>query len=155
MTSAALRIGPYQGAKGQITLPGSKSISNRALLLSALASGKTTLKQLLDADDTQVMRPEIRAWLPRVTLQEAPGTILPRWSQVRIECANGRVLAQRINTARGDAVDPLSDAELIEKVADCFAFGKCDTDASAFSRQVLGLSTRHVGNVIRGLNASK
>lgn len=111
--------------------------------------------RLASFDDTQVMRPEIRAWLPRVTLQEAPGTILPRWSQVRIECANGRVLAQRINTARGDAVDPLSDAELIEKVADCFAFGKCDTDASAFSRQVLGLSTRHVGNVIRGLNASK
>jgi len=60
MSSAALRIGPYQGAKGQITLPGSKSISNRALLLSALASGKTTLKQLLDADDTQVMRNALR-----------------------------------------------------------------------------------------------
>ena len=60
MSSAALRIGPYQGAKGQITLPGSKSISNRVLLLSALASGKTTLKQLLDADDTQVMRNALR-----------------------------------------------------------------------------------------------
>ncbi len=60
MSSAALRIGPYQGAKGQITLPGSKSISNRALLLSALANGKTTLKQLLDADDTQVMRNALR-----------------------------------------------------------------------------------------------
>lgn len=60
MASAAIQIGPYQGAKGQITLPGSKSISNRVLLLSALASGVTTLKQLLDADDTQVMRNALR-----------------------------------------------------------------------------------------------
>ena len=55
MASKSLQIGPFQGAKGQMTLPGSKSISNRALLLAALASGLTTLKQLLDADDTQVM----------------------------------------------------------------------------------------------------
>ncbi len=37
-------------------LPGSKSISNRALLLAALAEGKTELTGLLDSDDTQVMR---------------------------------------------------------------------------------------------------
>ncbi|MGH6624031.1 MAG: 3-phosphoshikimate 1-carboxyvinyltransferase, partial [Burkholderiaceae bacterium] len=39
-----------------VRLPGSKSISNRALLLSALAEGSTTLIDLLDADDTRVMR---------------------------------------------------------------------------------------------------
>ncbi|NCX46841.1 MAG: 3-phosphoshikimate 1-carboxyvinyltransferase, partial [Burkholderiaceae bacterium] len=60
MASESLQIGPFQGAKGQMTLPGSKSISNRALLLAALASGTTTLKQLLDADDTQVMRNALR-----------------------------------------------------------------------------------------------
>jgi 3-phosphoshikimate 1-carboxyvinyltransferase len=37
-------------------MPGSKSISNRALLLSALAEGSTLLIDLLDADDTRVMR---------------------------------------------------------------------------------------------------
>jgi 3-phosphoshikimate 1-carboxyvinyltransferase len=37
-------------------LPGSKSISNRVLLLAALASGETVLESLLDADDTRVMR---------------------------------------------------------------------------------------------------
>ena len=37
-------------------MPGSKSISNRALLLSALATGETLLVDLLDADDTRVMR---------------------------------------------------------------------------------------------------
>lgn len=44
-----------QHVRGQVTLPGSKSISNRILLLSALASGTTTIKELLSSDDTAVM----------------------------------------------------------------------------------------------------
>ncbi|ABP33718.1 3-phosphoshikimate 1-carboxyvinyltransferase [Polynucleobacter asymbioticus QLW-P1DMWA-1] len=55
-----ITIGPFTRAQGSIVLPGSKSISNRALLLAALASGTTTLKNLLDADDTQVMRNALR-----------------------------------------------------------------------------------------------
>ena len=51
-----ITIGSFARAQGLIDLPGSKSISNRALLLAALSSGTTTLKNLLDADDTQVMR---------------------------------------------------------------------------------------------------
>ena len=43
-------------AAGTVRLPGSKSISNRVLLLAALAAGDTELRGLLDADDTQVMR---------------------------------------------------------------------------------------------------
>jgi len=42
-------------ASGTVRLPGSKSISNRLLLLSALAHGTTELSGLLDADDTRVM----------------------------------------------------------------------------------------------------
>ena len=55
-----INIGPFKRAQGSIVLPGSKSISNRALLLAALSSGTTTLKNLLDADDTQVMRNALR-----------------------------------------------------------------------------------------------
>jgi 3-phosphoshikimate 1-carboxyvinyltransferase len=55
-----IAIGPLKRAHGQITLPGSKSISNRCLLLAALASGQTTLSNLLDADDTQIMRAALR-----------------------------------------------------------------------------------------------
>ena len=43
-------------ASGSVRLPGSKSISNRLLLLAALAQGTTELVGLLDADDTRVMR---------------------------------------------------------------------------------------------------
>jgi 3-phosphoshikimate 1-carboxyvinyltransferase len=46
---------PAHGAVGTVRLPGSKSISNRLLLLAALAEGETELVALLDADDTRVM----------------------------------------------------------------------------------------------------
>ncbi|MFO1478144.1 MAG: 3-phosphoshikimate 1-carboxyvinyltransferase [Verrucomicrobiota bacterium] len=41
--------------KAEITVPGSKSITNRALILAALADGETTLKGALWSEDTQVM----------------------------------------------------------------------------------------------------
>ena len=47
-------------ATGVVRLPGSKSISNRALLLAALACGSTVLTGLLDSDDTQVMRTALK-----------------------------------------------------------------------------------------------
>ena len=50
-----LDLPPLNGAHGTVKLPGSKSISNRVLLLSALAQGTTLVKDLLDSDDTQVM----------------------------------------------------------------------------------------------------
>ncbi len=55
-----LDIPPLAGAGGQLVLPGSKSISNRLLLLSALCVGTTTLHDLLDSDDTRVMLDALR-----------------------------------------------------------------------------------------------
>jgi len=51
----ALTIGPLSGAAGVVALPGSKSISNRCLLLAALATGTSVLEDVLAADDTDVM----------------------------------------------------------------------------------------------------
>ena len=50
-----LDVPPILHAQGSVALPGSKSISNRVLLLSALAEGVTDIGQLLTADDTGVM----------------------------------------------------------------------------------------------------
>jgi 3-phosphoshikimate 1-carboxyvinyltransferase len=50
-----LDLGPFSRASGTVRLPGSKSISNRVLLLAALAEGDTTITNLLDSDDTRVM----------------------------------------------------------------------------------------------------
>ncbi|MFW6092604.1 MAG: 3-phosphoshikimate 1-carboxyvinyltransferase [Pseudomonadota bacterium] len=52
----SLRLPPIRHLTGELTLPGSKSISNRALLLAALAEGETRLDNLLDSEDTQHMR---------------------------------------------------------------------------------------------------
>ncbi len=50
-----LVLGPYTQARGSVRVPGSKSVSNRALLLAALARGDTVLEGVLNAEDTQVM----------------------------------------------------------------------------------------------------
>ncbi|MET0519977.1 MAG: 3-phosphoshikimate 1-carboxyvinyltransferase, partial [Burkholderiaceae bacterium] len=50
-----LDLPPLRAAAGTVRLPGSKSISNRVLLLAGLAEGKTTIHDLLDSDDTAVM----------------------------------------------------------------------------------------------------
>ncbi|MBC7379126.1 MAG: 3-phosphoshikimate 1-carboxyvinyltransferase, partial [Burkholderiaceae bacterium] len=47
-------------AGGTVVLPGSKSISNRVLLLAALSAGTTTVHDLLDSDDTRVMLNALR-----------------------------------------------------------------------------------------------
>src|SRR5438067_7127694 len=57
----ALTLGPLSKARGAVSLPGSKSISNRTLLLSALAEGTTTLRNLLDADDIDRMADALTA----------------------------------------------------------------------------------------------
>lgn len=50
-----ITLNPVERAEGEINLPGSKSLSNRALLLAALADGTTIVKNLLDSDDVRHM----------------------------------------------------------------------------------------------------
>ena len=52
----SIELKPARRAAGMVRLPGSKSISNRVLLLASLASGESEIGGLLDADDTRVMR---------------------------------------------------------------------------------------------------
>jgi 3-phosphoshikimate 1-carboxyvinyltransferase len=61
MSAAAISVGPLHTAQGTVALPGSKSISNRTLLLAALAHGRTTLTGMLEADDTRHMIDALRA----------------------------------------------------------------------------------------------
>ena len=59
-STAFLDIPPLTAAGGTVTLPGSKSISNRVLLLAALSHGTTRVHDLLDSDDTHVMLDALR-----------------------------------------------------------------------------------------------
>jgi 3-phosphoshikimate 1-carboxyvinyltransferase len=56
-----LDIPALESAAGAVRLPGSKSISNRVLLLAALCNGTTAVHDLLDSDDTRVMLDALRA----------------------------------------------------------------------------------------------
>lgn len=55
MTVEQLTLTPVTSIDGEVNVPGSKSLSNRALLLAALAEGTTTLTNLLDSDDIRHM----------------------------------------------------------------------------------------------------
>ena len=66
----ALRV-----VSGTVRLPGSKSISNRVLLLAALCEGRTTVHDLLDSDDTRVMLQALRQLGCSVTVEGATAVI--------------------------------------------------------------------------------
>ena len=58
---SVLELKSVRRAKGDVTLPGSKSLSNRALLLAALADGTTHLRNVLVSDDIDHMRSALTA----------------------------------------------------------------------------------------------
>ncbi len=60
MTSDAIRIQPKSPIHAAVTPPGSKSITNRALPLAALADGESVLRGALESEDTQVMMDSLR-----------------------------------------------------------------------------------------------
>ena len=99
-----IELGPYIKAEGTVALPGSKSISNRVLLLSALAKGTTTLKGLLDADDTQVMRAALKTL--GVNIDETDGDCV-------VQGCSGRLPNQQADLFMGNAgtaIRPLTAA---------------------------------------------
>ncbi len=57
----SLTLNPVQRINGEVTLPGSKSLSNRILLLSAFSEGETLITNLLKSDDTNHMLNALKA----------------------------------------------------------------------------------------------
>ncbi len=72
-STAFLDLPPLDTAGGCVHLPGSKSISNRVLLLAALSRGTTTVHDLLASDDTRVMLDALRQI--GCTVEEAGSTV--------------------------------------------------------------------------------
>ncbi|AKO46123.1 3-phosphoshikimate 1-carboxyvinyltransferase [[Haemophilus] ducreyi] len=65
-----IRLDPITRIEGEITLPGSKSLSNRALLLAALAKGTTRVTNLLVSDDVEHMLNALQTLGIRYTLSQ-------------------------------------------------------------------------------------
>ncbi|WP_295550687.1 bifunctional 3-phosphoshikimate 1-carboxyvinyltransferase/cytidylate kinase [uncultured Pseudacidovorax sp.] len=82
------------GAGGTVRLPGSKSISNRVLLLAALASGTTEIHDLLDSDDTRVMLE---------ALTQLGCTLTRDGAVLRIEGLGGQVKQRQADLFLGNA----------------------------------------------------
>ncbi len=107
--------------------------------------------QLASFDAAEVARAEIADLMARVTVREASGAVLPRWSHVKLTLHDATTLEQRVSVARGDGGDPLSDAELVEKVADCFAYSRGAGNARAFAARVLDMTSERVDDVMQAL----
>ena len=82
-------------AAGTVRLPGSKSISNRMLLLAALASGKTEICDLLHADDTARMLDALHAL--GVDIESGEG------NRLLISGVNGNFTVRRADLFVGNA----------------------------------------------------
>ena len=65
-----LHLKPASQVTGDMQLPGSKSISNRTLLLAALAKGNTEIRGLLTSDDTDRMLEALNALGVKVSQTE-------------------------------------------------------------------------------------
>ncbi|NVO05871.1 MAG: bifunctional 3-phosphoshikimate 1-carboxyvinyltransferase/cytidylate kinase [Rhodoferax sp.] len=89
-----LDLPPLRAATGTVTLPGSKSISNRVLLLAALCEGQTAIHDLLDSDDTRVML---------VALKALGCAITQEGSVVHITGLGGKLGAQQAQLFLGNA----------------------------------------------------
>lgn len=67
-----LNLAPCATLRGTVALPGSKSISNRMLLLAALATGKTLVHGVLEADDADRMLEALQQLGIHLTQQAQP-----------------------------------------------------------------------------------
>ena len=78
----SLSVSPIAKVGGVVRLPGSKSLSNRALLIAALCEGETTVENLLASDDTERM-PEALAAMGKSEPRERLKRSLPDWQHTR------------------------------------------------------------------------
>jgi 3-phosphoshikimate 1-carboxyvinyltransferase len=129
-----LTVAPIAHAQGVVRLPGSKSVSNRALLLAALADGQTTLTRLLDADDTRVMIDALRAL--GVPIEHDSDT-------ARVTGCGGRFPARSAELFLGNA----GTATRSLTAALAFADGRYRIDGVARMRE------RPIGDLVDALNA--
>ncbi len=90
-----LNLPAANGACGIVQLPGSKSISNRILLLAALANGKTLVRDLLISDDTTQMLNALRAL--GITINQISK------NDFSVEGGNGKFPVKQANLFLGNA----------------------------------------------------
>lgn len=133
----SLAIRPFEGSnlKATVRVPGSKSITNRALIVAALAEGKSRLTGALDSQDTQVL---IRA-LNEVGI---PTTHNPAKRIIEVEGQSGGIPA---HSAELDLANSGTSLRFLTAML-AVGHGKFRLDGTARMRQ------RPIGDLLSALN---
>ena len=92
----SLILAPIKRISGRVDLPGSKSLSNRVLLLSMLAEGTTQIQNLLDSDDVRYMIGALEKL--GITLQETREK-----NEISVEGCSGRIPNSDLELMLGNA----------------------------------------------------
>ena len=92
------KLKAIQSVSGQVTLPGSKSITNRILLLSAIADGETVIKHPLQSDDTHHMIEALKILQVDLT-QSKNGDIHIKGSQGQFKNKSAEIFLGNAGTA--------------------------------------------------------
>ncbi len=132
-----LHDAPKTGLEGKFSM--------QYAMAAGLADGRV---ELASFEDQAVQRPEIQAFLGKVTKQELPGSLKPRFSSITLALKDGRSLHKRVDALRGGPELPLSDAELTTKLEGCLRHAGSGADAAAVSRAILAAGDRPVSAVL-------
>lgn len=92
------KLKAVQSVFGQVSLPGSKSITNRILLLSAIAKGETTIKHPLQSDDTHHMIEALKILQVDIT-QKENGDILIQGARGQFKNKSAEIFLGNAGTA--------------------------------------------------------
>jgi 3-phosphoshikimate 1-carboxyvinyltransferase len=133
---AFIDLAPVSRAAGTVTLPGSKSISNRTLLLAALAKGDTLLRGLLDADDVERMLEALTAL--GIAIDSSPGS-----RNFRVRGSSGRIPARAAKLFLGNA------GTAFRPLTAVLAFAGGDYELSGVAR----MHERPIGDLVDALRA--
>ncbi len=106
-----LTLQPIDAVDGAVNLPGSKSLSNRILLLAALARGTTRVTNLLFSDDTARMLEALMSLGVDIAVDQAAGVCTVRGLAGRLASGSGRGRTQVLDLGNaGTAMRPLCAA---------------------------------------------
>lgn len=105
-------VKPHREFECEVDIPGSKSVANRALIIAAHASGKTTLRNMLFSDDTRYMMEALKKLGNKVDIDEEnkiviiEGTQEKKFQNVELFVGNAgtamRFLPTYLSTGEGD-----------------------------------------------------
>jgi 3-phosphoshikimate 1-carboxyvinyltransferase len=129
-----LDLKPVRKVQGNVVLPGSKSISNRTLLLAALCDGTTEIKNLLASDDTKVMLDALK--ILGVNWQRHGET-----NDYRVEGINGAFKVKQATLFMGNA------GTAIRPLCAALAMSNGDYQLSGVPR----MHERPIGDLVDGL----